>query len=143
MLVPDLGGFKDVAIIDVLVKPGDRVEADTPLLTLETEKATMDVPSPAAGVIEKLLVQKGGLVSTGTPVAILASAGVAVTNAPATMPAPPAAPPAAPAPPPALAAPVNEAGFAAAHASPGVRRFARELGVDLARVRGSGRKGRI
>jgi pyruvate dehydrogenase E2 component (dihydrolipoamide acetyltransferase) len=160
ILVPDLGGFKDVAIIDVLVKPGDRVEADTPLLTLETEKATMDVPSPAAGVIEKLLVQKGGLVSMGTPVAMLTVEGGAA--APAAVPVPAAATtPAAPAPaaaatppppqpvpaamPPAAAAaaPVNEAGFAAAHATPGVRRFARELGVDLARVRGSGRKGRI
>ncbi len=162
ILVPDLGGFKDVTIIDVLVKPGDRVEADTPLLTLETEKATMDVPSPAAGVIEKLLVQKGGLVSTGTPLAMLSVEGAAAVAAPAaTTPvaAAPAAPVAAPAatpaaPPPApaampapaaaaAAAPVNEAGFAAAHASPGVRRFARELGVDLARVRGSGRQGRI
>jgi pyruvate dehydrogenase E2 component (dihydrolipoamide acetyltransferase) len=174
ILVPDLGGFKDVAIIDVLVKPGDRVEADTPLLTLETEKATMDVPSPGAGVIEKLLVKKGGLVSTGTPVAVLqvedgAASGAAAPASAAPAAAPPAAAPpvaavappkaaaaaaapapqpaAAPAPPMAVpamaAAPVNEAGFAAAHASPGVRRFARELGVDLARVLGSGLKGRI
>jgi pyruvate dehydrogenase E2 component (dihydrolipoamide acetyltransferase) len=164
ILVPDLGGFKDVAIIDVLVKPGDRVEADTPLLTLETEKATMDVPSPAAGVIEKLLVQKGGLVSAGTAVAMLTvegdAAATAAAVAPTTAPAPagsvaaaaagPASAPPAPAlvavPAPAAAAvvaPINEAGFAAAHASPGVRRFARELGVDLARLRGSGRKARI
>ena len=163
IVVPDLGGFKDVAIIDVLVKPGDRVEADTPLLTLETEKATMDVPSPGAGVIEKLLVKKGGLVSTGTPVAMLNVEGAAAAGAAAPVSAPPAAAPAVAAPPtkaaasppqsaaapapmaaPALAAaPVNEAGFATAHASPGVRRFARELGVDLARVRGSGLKGRI
>jgi pyruvate dehydrogenase E2 component (dihydrolipoamide acetyltransferase) len=175
ILVPDLGGFKDVAIIDVLVKPGDRVEADTPLLTLETEKATMDVPSPGAGVIEKLLVTKGGLVSTGTPVAVLqvaegaatgaAAPASAATASPSAAAAPPSsaaapsskavapsasAPPqaaAAPAPstaaPTTAAAPVNEAGFAAAHATPGVRRFARELGVDLARVQGSGRKSRI
>ena len=159
ILVPDLGGFKDVAVIDVLVKPGDRVEADTPLLTLETEKATMDVPSPGAGVIEKLLVKKGGLVSAGTPVALLKVEGGASAGAAAPAPPPPAAAPAktaapaapqpaaAPSPPmstPAVAvAPVNEAGFAAAHASPGVRRFARELGVDLARVRGSGLKCRI
>jgi pyruvate dehydrogenase E2 component (dihydrolipoamide acetyltransferase) len=155
ILVPDLGGFKDVAIIDVLVKPGDHVEADTPLLTLETEKATMDVPSPAAGVIEKLLVQKGGLVSTGTAVAMLTLEGGTAALAPVPAAAAPVAPPAAtPAAAPApvatpapaavaVAAPVNEAGFAQAHASPGVRRFARELGVDLARVRGGGRKGRI
>ena len=159
ILVPDLGGFKDVAVIDVLVKSGDRVEVDTPLLTLETEKATMDVPSPGAGVIEKLLVKKGGLVSTGTPVALLKVEAGAATGAAAPASAPPAAAPAAAAavlpkmaavPPPqpmaapaVAAVPVNEAGFAAAHASPGVRRFARELGVDLARVRGSGRKSRI
>jgi pyruvate dehydrogenase E2 component (dihydrolipoamide acetyltransferase) len=160
--VPDLGDFKNVAIIDVLVKPGDRVEVDTPLLTLETEKATMDVPSPVGGVIERLLVQKGGLVSTGTPFAVLtvpdtAAAAPVAGAAPASPPAP--AVPAAPAPvaspmvpaagmAPAAATvastrPVNEAGFAAAHASPGVRRFARELGVDLSRLRGSGQKGRI
>ena len=170
ILVPDLGDFKDVAVIDVLVKPGDRVEADTPLLTLETEKATMDVPSPGAGVIEKLLVKKGGVVSAGTPVALLKTEGAASAEpaAPATVPSKAAAPPAAaaptappapaapaavaqpsiaPSPPPpapaSAAAPVNEAGFAAAHASPGVRRFARELGVDLSRVRGTGLKNRI
>ena len=165
--VPDLGDFKDVEIIDVLVKAGDRVEADTPLLTLETEKATMDVPSPAAGVIEKLLVQKGGRVSAGTPVALLKAEGTAaaaeVSAAPTPVPLPPAATPsksaasvqdappapsaAAPAPQAAQqapsTAPVIEAGFAAAHASPGVRRFARELGVDLSQVRGSGLKSRI
>ncbi|HVN99070.1 MAG TPA: 2-oxo acid dehydrogenase subunit E2 [Steroidobacteraceae bacterium] len=164
VVVPDLGGFKDVAIIDVLVKVGDRVEADTPLLTLETEKATMDVPSPGAGVIEKLLVKKGGVVSAGTPVALLKAEGAAVEASPPPIAAPSAvavpavaAPPvkesatAAPAPasapasptPVVAAAPVNEAGFAAAHASPGVRRFARELGVDLSRVRGTGLKNRI
>jgi pyruvate dehydrogenase E2 component (dihydrolipoamide acetyltransferase) len=71
ILVPDLGGFKDVLIIDVLVKPGDRVGADTPLLTLETEKATMDVPAGAAGVITRLLVKNGGSVSEGTAIAVL------------------------------------------------------------------------
>ncbi len=71
ILVPDLGGFKDVLIIDVLVKPGDRVGADTPLLTLETEKATMDVPAGAAGVITRLLVKNGGVVSEGTAIAVL------------------------------------------------------------------------
>jgi len=152
--VPDLGGFKDVAIIDVLVKPGDRVELDTPMLTLETEKATMDVPSPVAGVIERLLVQKGGLVSMGTPLAVLTVADTAAAPAPAAAAPVAAAPVAAAAVPAAvpvvpaaaaLAPPglVNEAGFAAAHASPGVRRFARELGVDLSRVRGSGQKARI
>jgi pyruvate dehydrogenase E2 component (dihydrolipoamide acetyltransferase) len=161
--VPDIGDFKNVEIIDVLVKPGDRVEVDTPLLTLETEKATMDVPAPVAGVIGKLLVKKGDRVSAGTAVATVQAAGAsapepapsAAPSAPAAVAAPvkaaaaatPAAPvPAAPAPlaaAPAPAAAINEAGFAAAHASPSVRLFARELGVDLTRVRGSGQKGRI
>jgi pyruvate dehydrogenase E2 component (dihydrolipoamide acetyltransferase) len=153
--VPDLGNFKDVEIIDVLVKQGDRVEVDTPLLTLETEKATMDVPSPAAGVIDKLLVKKGDRVSAGSPIAILAGAiaatppavavpkAAAVTSAPSapTAPAAPAAPTRAAA--PASVAPTSEAGFATAHASPSVRQFARELGVDLGRVRGTGPKNRV
>jgi pyruvate dehydrogenase E2 component (dihydrolipoyllysine-residue acetyltransferase) len=178
ILVPDLGGFKDVAVIDVLVKTGERVEPETALLTLETEKATMDVPAGAAGTIERLLVQKGGTVSEGTAIAVLktegddAAAGVARPAQGAAVPpaapssAPAAAPPAAPKPAPSPAPPlpraapapspapaggppsipggaVNEAGFALAHASPGVRKFARELGVDLARVRGTGTKGRI
>ena len=166
--VPDIGDFKNVEIIDVLVKAGDRVEVDTPLLTLETEKATMDVPAPVAGVIEKLLVKKGDRVSAGTAVAMVQAAGASAPAAGAPAPAPSAAPaapvaaaapakaataatPAAPvptAPAPSAAAPapaaaINEAGFAAAHASPSVRLFARELGVDLTRVRGSGQKGRI
>ncbi len=69
--VPDIGNFKDVEVIDVLVKVGDTVAVDTPLLTLETDKATMDVPSPVAGTIEKLLVQKGGRVSAGSPMAMV------------------------------------------------------------------------
>jgi len=158
ILVPDLGGFKDVLIIDVLVKAGETVGPDTPLMTLETEKATMDVPAGAAGVIVRMLVKNGGTVSEGTPIAVLkvdeakAAAPAAAAKAPAAPPAresapakPPASPPPAPAAAPAAIAPraVNESGFASAHASPGVRRFARELGVDLSRVRGSGRKGRI
>ena len=158
ILVPDLGGFKDVLIIDVLVKPGDHVDADTPLLTLETEKATMDVPAGVAGVIARMLVKNGGVVSEGTAIAVInAEEGAAAAPAPsAPTPAPgPAAAKSAPAKPAASAAPalppsavgaanpINEAGFALAHASPGVRRFARELGVDLARVRGTGLKGRV
>jgi pyruvate dehydrogenase E2 component (dihydrolipoamide acetyltransferase) len=159
ILVPDIGNFSDVAIIDVLVKPGDEVQVDTPLITLETEKATMDVPSPAAGVIEKLHVSKGGKVSAGSLIATLAAAGGAAAPAPAAAapakPAAPAAPvPAAPAarapaaapaaaPTPAAAGAANDKGFAIAHASPSVRQFARELGVDLARVKGTGQKGRV
>jgi pyruvate dehydrogenase E2 component (dihydrolipoamide acetyltransferase) len=163
--VPDIGSFKDVEVIDVLVKAGDRVAAETPLLTLETEKATMDVPAPVAGVIEKLLVQKGSRVSAGTPMALIVEEGASAAAAAPAGAAPAAAAPAAPAPaapvaPAAAAAapagpaasppaggpvngPVNEAGFSAAHASPSVRAFARQLGVDLARVAGTGQKGRI
>ena len=164
VLVPDLGSFKDVVIIDVLVKPGDRIEVDTPLLTLETDQATMDVPSTAAGVIEKLLVKTGDKVSEGSAIATVQTEGGA---APAQAPAAPAKAPAAPAknaPAPAAAAPattatpaatapaptpasqaskVDEAAFAKAHASPSVRQLARELGVDLGRVTGTADKGRI
>jgi len=164
--VPDLGNFKDVGVIELLVKPGDAIDVDTPIATLETEKATMDVPSSAAGVIESLHIAVGGKVNSGDLVATLqVAAGAAV--APAKPAAPAAAPPAAPvaAPPPAVAAPapvappaalaqaipgarrdlapISEAGFSRAHAGPSVRRLARELGVDLAQVAGSGPKARI
>jgi pyruvate dehydrogenase E2 component (dihydrolipoamide acetyltransferase) len=149
--VPELGDFKDVAVIEVLVQPGESVEVDTPLLTLETEKATMDVPSPQAGVIEKIHVSKGARISAGSLIATLKPADGAAAPAPAV--APKSAPPAAPRAvddttrvPAALAAPpppVSEDGIARAHASPSVRKFARELGADLLRVQGSGQKGRI
>ena len=166
--VPDLGNFKDVAVIDVLVKVGESIEPEAPLITLETEKATMDVPSTAAGVIEKLHVVKGGTVSSGDLVATVrpitgAAAAASPESVPAaprqSEPAPAAAPPAsaAPAAPastsatpspsdPALRAdlpPIDEPGFSRAHAGPSVRKFARELGVDLTRVKGSGLKDRI
>ena len=239
--VPDMGNFKDVAVIDVLVKPGESIEPEAPLVTLETEKATMDVPSTASGIIEKIHVAKGGTVSTGDLIATVrapaesaspagegASAGGSAPAAAAPTPAaggaagPAAAPnaatstaqsasaapagqpvqaaPAASKPtaagaasassaasaapaaakltsspaagsataassaPPAAGAtpagtlgagattpaavksdlpPINEPGFSRAHAGPSVRKFARELGVDLARVKGSGFKGRI
>jgi pyruvate dehydrogenase E2 component (dihydrolipoamide acetyltransferase) len=143
--VPDLGDFRDVEVIEVLVKEDDAVALETPLITLETEKATMDVPSSAAGTVAKLHVGKGSRVNMGDVVASVRGSGVsaAVPAAPAAAPAAPApeatvrmtAPPAAPAEP--------LADIRAAHASPSVRRFARELGVDLARVTGSGFKGRI
>ena len=157
--VPDIGDFKEVEVIDVLVKPGDHVEIDTALITIETEKATMDVPSTAAGVVQSLAIRKGDRISKGGLILKLevsaapASAAPAVT-APSTATVveaqrPPVKPVAAAA--AAVVAPVvasnlpviNEAGFARAHASPSVRRFARELGVDLSRVTGSGIKGRI
>jgi pyruvate dehydrogenase E2 component (dihydrolipoamide acetyltransferase) len=216
--VPDMGNFKDVAVIDVLVKPGESIETETPLVTLETEKATMDVPSTAGGVIEKIHVAKGGTVSSGDLIATVraaaepsagaaagvggavgtaasagsgasAPAGAAPTSGPASPAAKTAAPgaassssssaapagggaaagsaaasgasatanavpsakaaapPASGAPAPAASKPglppINEPGFSSAHAGPSVRKFARELGVDLTRVKGSGFKGRI
>jgi len=177
--VPDMGNFKDVAIIDVLVQPGESVEVDTPLVTLESEKASMDVPSTASGVIEKVHVAKGGTVSTGDLIATVRSASdrpapaVAPPAAAAAAPAAPEAAPAGKSPPPApepqdvpakgerggklvplsqlgtptsyradLAA-IDEPGFSRAHAGPSVRQLARELGVDLASVKGTGFKGRI
>jgi pyruvate dehydrogenase E2 component (dihydrolipoamide acetyltransferase) len=219
--VPDMGNFKDVAVIDVLVKPGDTIAIDTPLVTLESDKATMDVPSTAVGVVEKIHTSKGGTVNTGDLIATVradgaqpaassaqapapaaapaAGARTAASTAPSTpaaspppsSPPPPAAPTRAapPAAPPAGAqgrasaaprgpsasaaaapassaaprgavltprsllgvptsyrsdlAPIDEPGFTRAHASPSVRRFARELGVNLAQVAGHGFKDRI
>jgi pyruvate dehydrogenase E2 component (dihydrolipoamide acetyltransferase) len=166
--VPDMGDFKDVTVIDVLIKPGDSIEAEAPLVTLETEKAAMDVPSTVAGVVEKVHVSKASKVSTGDLLATVraqddAPAATAKTPAPplarpvaAPAPAPASAPvPAPPAPsePARSAAPValnpnvqpvfNELGFSKAHASPSVRKLARELGVDLSQVKGTGPKARI
>lgn len=156
VLVPDIGGFKDVTVIEVHVKPGDVVAADAALLTLETEKATVDVPAPFAGTVTAVHVAAGGKVSQGSLVASMApAAGAAPPVAPAPAVSTPAAasalkPAAAapraaamPAPVHATLPPINEVGFATAHASPSVRQFARELGVDLGRVRGSGTRGRI
>ena len=159
IFVPDIGDFKEVEVIDVLVKPGDRVEVDTALITIETEKATMDVPCSTAGGIKSLAVKKGDKVSKGSVILQLDATAVAAapaSSSPASTPtsapvkqsvAPVAVPVVAPvAPQPISSATlpsINEAGFAKAHASPSVRRFARELGVDLSRVTGSGVKGRI
>jgi pyruvate dehydrogenase E2 component (dihydrolipoamide acetyltransferase) len=153
VLVPDMGNFTEVGVIEVLVKAGDAVQVDTPLVTLETEKATMDVPSTVAGVVEAVHVQKGGKVSAGSRVVTLGGvmvaepAPVAVSTAPpaAAAQAPKAAAVTAPPPPraPASLPPVSETGFSAAHAGPSVRKLARELGVDLGRVKGSGLRGRI
>ncbi len=150
--VPDIGDFKDVPVIEVLVKPGDTVNKEDALITLESDKATMDVPCPFAGVVKQVAVKVGDKVSEGALILSLEESGAAAAAAPpaaaAAAPKPqPAAVPAAPAAPPPAAAPaagpVNEAGFAKAHASPSIRRFARDLGVDLSRVKGSGPKHRI
>jgi pyruvate dehydrogenase E2 component (dihydrolipoamide acetyltransferase) len=163
--VPDIGDYKDVEIIEVAVREGDAVAVDATLITLETEKATMDVPSTAAGIVRQFKVQKGGRVSQGDLIAIVEvesagkPAGPAVTAAAVTpalagsAPAAPSAPAPRSTPAPASAAPprptpgaapgVAEPGFSRSHASPSIRRFARELGVDLATVAGTGIKGRI
>jgi pyruvate dehydrogenase E2 component (dihydrolipoamide acetyltransferase) len=198
--VPDLGNYQDVEVIDVLVKAGDAIEAEAPLITLETEKATMDVPSTAAGVVKEMKLERGSRVSQGDLILTLEasntsptspapagevarSAGEEASTSPApagevarsagegspTSPAPagevarsagegkPPTPRPSPAaagygagdrtsvPPPAGegARPIDEPGFSRAHASPSIRKLARELGVDLARVQGTGTKGRI
>lgn len=175
--VPDIGDFKDIPIIEVLVKAGDQVKKEDSLITLESDKATMEVPAPFPGVIKEMRVKIGDKVSEGTLILTLeASDGAAAQAAPAAS-APAAAAPSAPAPKPAPAATaaptptaagpapvtqaatapaptpapamngaagkIDEATFAKSHASPSVRRFARELGVDLGRVKGTGPKSRI
>jgi pyruvate dehydrogenase E2 component (dihydrolipoamide acetyltransferase) len=157
--VPDIGDFKDVPVIEVLVQVGATVAAEDPLVTLESDKATMDVPAPLSGTVRALAVKVGDKVSEGTVILTLATgassgapaaieataAGAAPAQAPAA-PARPAAPaPSAPAAAVASAAPagIDEPAFALAYASPTVRKRARELGVDLGRVAGSGTHGRI
>jgi pyruvate dehydrogenase E2 component (dihydrolipoamide acetyltransferase) len=166
VLVPDIGGFKDVDVIDVLVKSGQQIEKETPLITLETEKAAMDVPAPAAGRIAELKVAKGDKVSEGSLILLLEGEAdgpgaaqepqAAAAPAPASKPArdepgtataepltktAEAAPRAAPA--AASRASIDEKAFSTAYASPSVRKFARELGADLGKIQGTGPKGRI
>jgi pyruvate dehydrogenase E2 component (dihydrolipoamide acetyltransferase) len=150
-----MGSFDSVGVIDVLVKAGDTVDIETPLVTLETDKATMDVPSTAKGVVEKVHVAKGGKVSPGSVVvtvkghaAAIAAAAPVKAEAASAPDKPVAARPAAPQGVQQVLAPrrlpaIDEGTFGAAHASPSVRKFARELGVNLGSVRGSGDKGRI
>ncbi len=169
--VPDIGNFKDVEVIEVLVRPGEQIEKDAPLITLESDKAAMDIPAPHGGMVQELKVKVGDRVSEGSPILLLDTTGV---EAPAADPpvvkdfVPPPTPEAGalaasianvpppshplpevmgPIPPKDKPAPVAaRAEFAPgkpAHASPSVRRFARELGVDLSRVKGSGPRGRI
>lgn len=147
--VPDLGDFDDVEVIEVHIAAGDKVNVDDELITLETDKATMDVPSIVAGTIEKVLVSTGDKVSLGSPIAEIDAEATTVAApqaaAPAAAPATPPAPIEAPEPPaaPRDLPPINETGFSKAHASPSVRKLARELGVDLVQVKGTGAKSRI
>jgi len=153
--IPDIGDFKDIPIIEVHVKEGDAVNADDPLVSLESDKATMEVPAPQGGTVEKLLIKIGDKVSEGTPILLMRGGNGALTQPPSlveqqepkptqqTSPVsqPPAAPAAAPASAPAGGP--AAASFGQAHASPSVRRLARELDVDLNKVKGTGEKGRI
>ncbi|MEA3142605.1 MAG: hypothetical protein QOK23_4774 [Gammaproteobacteria bacterium] len=176
--VPDIGGFKDVNVIDVLVKDGQQVEKETPLVTIETEKAAMDVPSPVAGKIAQVKLKTGDKVSEGSLILLIepaaadapadkpadkpAAAASPAESTPTTVAAQPApaaaattaaanaAPKATPPGAPATretretrSAVVDETAFSKAHASPSVRKFARELGADLGHIHGTGVKGRI
>jgi len=147
--VPDIGGDENVDVIDVLVAPGDVVAAEDGLITLETDKASMDVPAPEAGIVKEVHIKVGDKVSQGSLVVHLevtsgASApveAVPVASAPVAAPVAPAAPKAPPVPHHPSAATIQPTGKV--HASPSVRRVAREFGVDLTQVKGTGSKGRI
>jgi pyruvate dehydrogenase E2 component (dihydrolipoamide acetyltransferase) len=144
--VPDIGDFKDVPVIEILVKPGDTVKADDALVTLESDKATMDVPAPLSGKVQEMTIKVGDKVSEGTLIMTLVTDSAATEIAPAAAATPAiAAATAAPGPaaPGAKTGTIDEAAFAQAYAGPGVRKLARELGVDLGKVKGSGNKGRI
>ena len=155
--VPDIGDFDEVAVIELLVKVGDTVKAEQSLITVESDKASMEIPSSHAGVVKSLLVKLGDKVAKGTPIAVLegvggaavapAAAPAASASAPVSAPAVASAEVAAPVAAVAAAAlPAHQPGTPSAalpHASPSIRKFARELGVPLAEVKGSGFKGRI
>lgn len=153
--LPDIGDYNDVPIVEIAVKPGDLISIDDPLITLETDKATMEVPSPFAGRIKTLLVELGAKVSKGSPIVEIEDAEGEAAKPEQPAPAPQAAPearrittedrPAAPAAQPSVSvvetAPAGAQGLL--YASPSVRSYARELGVDLSRVAASDPKGRI
>ena len=156
VLVPDIGDFDEVAVIEVMVKPGDTVKVEQSLITVESDKASMEIPSSHAGVVKEVRVKLGDKVARGSPVVVLEGSAPAAAPAPTAAPAVAAAAAAAA---PAAAAPANAATPAAPesmpahapttakaglpHASPSIRKRARELGVPLAEVAGSGPKGRI
>jgi pyruvate dehydrogenase E2 component (dihydrolipoamide acetyltransferase) len=158
LVVPDLGDFEDVEVIEVFISKGDQIQVEDALVTLETDKAAMDVPAIVAGRIESVLVKVGDKVSKDSSLAIIEAVVEAVVEETQTIEPDPAEKPekVAVVPPPVAAAkpqappsktgtlpPIDEAGFARAHASPSIRKLARELGVDLAQVKGTGAKHRI
>ena len=153
--VPDIGDYNDIPVIEIHVKAGDTVSVEQSLITLESDKASMDVPSPASGTVKELKVKLGDKVSMGSVIMIM-DADASVSSSPKKEePAPVSQPvvPAAPTPPPKpnppqpiqSSAPVSpsDIGKAVSHASPSVRKFARELGVDVSKVKGSANKGRV
>jgi len=168
ILVPDIGDFDSVEVIEILVSPGDSIKPEDPLISLESDKAAMEIPSPAAGIVKEIKVKNGDKVSEGDLILTVEASDAEATETPAEKPeekpaeapapsatktaapektetaATKAAPPAAERRPPPVA-PINidEAGFKLAHASPSVRKFARELGANLGEISGSGNKGRI
>src|SRR5471032_2921772 len=144
--VPDIGDFKDVPVIEIYVKVGDTVKAEDPLISLESDKATMDVPAPLGGVVEEIRIKLGDTVNEGSIIMSLATdAGPAAAAAPVAATAPAASPAASPTSPAATATAsgIDDARFALAYASPAVRKVARELSVDLGQVKGTGDHGRI
>jgi pyruvate dehydrogenase E2 component (dihydrolipoamide acetyltransferase) len=170
VLVPDIGNFKDVEVIEIMVKPGDALAADDSIMTVESDKAAMDIPAPFGGTVTELRIKVGDKVSAGALVLLLDTASDAAAKAAAPVvksftppPAPSgdSSPPIAAVPPPSHPAPdapshippkhrpdpvAAHAEFApgkVSHASPSVRRFARELGADLVRIKGTGPRGRI
>ncbi len=164
ILVPDIGDFEGVEVIEIMVAPGDSISVEDPLVSLESDKAAMEIPSPEAGTVREVKVRIGDKVSEGDLLVTMEVSQAAgkpepkpAPEAEAPQPPSPAAKPpaeaAAPAqpespatsyrPPPIAPSPVDEAGFRKAHASPSVRKFARELGADIGQISGSGAKGRI
>ncbi|MGX7001142.1 dihydrolipoyllysine-residue acetyltransferase [Caballeronia sp. KNU42] len=140
--VPDIGDFKDVPVIEIYVKVGDTVKAEDPLISLESDKATMDVPAPLGGVVEEIRIKLGDTVNEGSIImSLVTDAGPVAAAAPVAAPAP-AASPASPAA-ASSGSGIDEARFALAYASPAVRKVARELSVDLGQVKGTGDHGRI
>ena len=155
LVVPDLGDFEDVDVIEVHISDGQDIAVDDPIVTLETDKAAMDVPAVVAGTIDSVLVKVGNKVSEGSSLAIIDAVAPGETPSPGKAieetqtiaaprtPSPPQTVKQEPPSTPATLPSVNEAGFSRAHASPSVRKLARELGVDLAQVKGSGTKSRV
>lgn len=147
VVVPDIGDFAEVAVIELLAKPGDTIKAEQSLLTVESDKASMEIPSSHAGVLKELKVKIGDKVSKGSVIAVIEAAGGAAAAAPSPAPAPaPLASKPVERTEPTAALPVHEPTAPKGtlpHASPSIRRLARELGVPLGEVKGSGPKGRI